>query len=119
MILKANGAYVATNAEFACSVFKQALGLMFRRNIPDGYALVFVMDKCRKVSLHMLFVPFPIDVIFLDNEKRIVKISELKPWVGLGFSGEKVKYIIEASRGTAIKAALRVGDKIEFRNDCV
>lgn len=118
MILKPSGEYVATSTEFACSVLKQALGLMFRKNIPEDYALIFVMDKNRKVSLHMLFVSFPIDAIFLDEDKKIVKISKLKPWTGLCSSGTKVKYIIETCKGTAEKAGLKVGDTLTFRNEC-
>ncbi|MCQ6962543.1 DUF192 domain-containing protein [Methanolobus chelungpuianus] len=118
MILKPSGEYVATSTEFACSVFKQALGLMFRKNIPEDHALIFVMDRSRKVSLHMLFVIFPIDAIFLDEDKRIVKISGLRPWTGLCSSGTKVKYIIETAKGTAKKAGLKVGDTLTFRNEC-
>lgn len=118
MILKSNGDYVATHVEFACSTYKQALGLMFRRNIPEDYALVFVMKKSTKVSLHMLFVHFPIDVIFLDEDKRIVKLSGLRPWIGLCSSDAKVKYIIETNKGIENKADLRVGDVLSFKSKC-
>ncbi|TGC11038.1 DUF192 domain-containing protein [Methanolobus halotolerans] len=118
MILKSDGEYVSTHVEFACSTFKQALGLMFRKNIPEGYALVFVMKKSRKVSLHMLFVNFAIGVIFLDEDKKIVKISQLRPWAGLCSSGTKVKYIIETSREIPEKADLHVGDMLSFKSEC-
>ncbi|MBN2111136.1 MAG: DUF192 domain-containing protein [Methanosarcinaceae archaeon] len=118
MILKSNGEYVATHVEFACSSFKQALGLMFRRTIPEDYALVFVMKKSRNVSLHMLFVNFPIGVIFLDEDRRIVKLSELKPWTGMCSSGTKVKYIIETNSGIAKKSDLHTGDVLFFGNRC-
>lgn len=118
MILKSNGESVATHVEFACSIFKQALGLMFRKNIPDDYALVFVMKKSQNVSLHMLFVSFSIGVIFLDEDKRIVKLDELKPWTGLSSSDAKVKYVIETSKGTLEKTDLHVGDKLSFKNEC-
>ncbi|MDW7733572.1 MAG: DUF192 domain-containing protein [Methanolobus sp.] len=118
MILKSNGDYVATHVEFACSTYKQALGLMFRRNIPDDYALVFVMKKSTKVSLHMLFVNFPIGVIFLDENKKVVKLSELKPWIGLCSSDTKVKYVIETNKGIEKKADLHVGDVLSFKSKC-
>ncbi|WP_406656328.1 DUF192 domain-containing protein [Methanolobus sp. ZRKC2] len=118
MILKSNGEYVATHVEFACSTFKQALGLMFRKDIPENYALVFVMKKCRKVSLHMLFVNFAIGVIFLDEDKRVVKLSELRPWTGVCSSDTKVKYIIETNKGIEKAANLNVGDVLSFENKC-
>ncbi|AFV24211.1 hypothetical protein Mpsy_2005 [Methanolobus psychrophilus R15] len=91
---------------------------MFRKNIPEGYALIFVMGKSKKVSLHMLFVNFAIDVLFLDEDKRIVKICGLRPWTGLCSSETKVKYIIETNTGKAKKAGLKVGDMLTFRNEC-
>jgi uncharacterized membrane protein (UPF0127 family) len=118
MILKPSGEYVATSTEFACSIYKQALGLMFRKNIPEDHALIFVMNKSKKVSLHMLFVAFAIDVLFLDENKRIVKICRLRPWTGLCSSGTRVKYIIETNKGKAKKAGLKVGDILTFRNEC-
>jgi hypothetical protein len=118
MILKSNGESVATHVEFACSIFKQALGLMFRKNIPDDYALVFVMKKSQNVSLHMLFVSFPIEVIFLDGDKRVVKLDRLKSWTGFSSSDAKVKYVIETSTGTLEKVDLHVGDMLSFKNEC-
>jgi uncharacterized protein len=118
MILKPSGEYVATSTEFACNAFKQTLGLMFRKSIPGDYALVFVLNKSKKVSLHMLFVNFAIDAIFLDENKKIVKISQLRPWTGVCSSETKVKYIIETDKGTAKKAGLKVGDILTFRNGC-
>ncbi|WP_406670836.1 DUF192 domain-containing protein [Methanolobus sp. ZRKC4] len=118
MILKSNGEYVATHVEFACSTFKQALGLMFRKDIPENYALVFVMKKCRKVSLHMLFVNYPIDAIFLDEQKRVIQTSSLQAWIGICSCKEKVKYIIETSHGKSDKIGITAGDKIYFENRC-
>ncbi|WP_406660107.1 DUF192 domain-containing protein [Methanolobus sp. ZRKC3] len=118
MILKSNGKSIATDIEFACSIFKQAQGLMFRKSIPDDYAMIFVLKKKSKVSLHMLFVNFPIDVIFLDEKKNVVKTSVLRPWIGTCSSDSKVKYIIETNPGTVKKRGIKNGDSISFENKC-
>ena len=118
MILKCNGKEIATDVDFACSLLSQAKGLMFSRKIPENYALVFVIKKVQKVSLHMLFVTYPIDVIFLDEQKRVIKTDSLKPWIGGSSSGEKVKYIIETSHGKNRKMNIKAGDMIEFKNKC-
>lgn len=51
-------------------------GLMFANEmIGDG----LLIDPCN--SIHNCFVKFPIDVIFLDRENKIVKIlRQFKPW---------------------------------------
>jgi Uncharacterized conserved protein len=118
MILISNGKEVATDLGFACSLFKQAKGLMFSRRIPDNYALVFVMKKAQKVSLHMLFVNYPIDAVFLDEQKRVIKTDSMQPWIGTCSCKAKVKYIIETSHGKSDKLGISIGDKFEFENQC-
>ncbi|WP_340819562.1 DUF192 domain-containing protein [Methanolobus sp. WCC4] len=118
MILISNGKEIATDVDFACNLLSQAKGLMFSRRISKDYALVFVMKKTQKVSLHMLFVTYPIDVIFLDEQKRVIRTDSLKPWIGSSSSREKVKYIIEMSHGKNRKMNIKEGDLFEFDNRC-
>ena len=114
MILKSNGKCIASDMEFAQGLLSQTKGLMFRKRISDDYALVFVLAKPRMISIHMLFVWFPIDVLFLDENKRIVKTAHLRSWTGLASSSEKIKYIIEIPEGSIPKNGLVVGEGLIF-----
>lgn len=114
MLLKSNGKIIASDVEFAQSFLSQTRGLMFRKNIRDNYALVFEMRKPKRVSLHMLFVVFPIDVLFLDESKTIIHMSQLSPWTGKASSGKKVKYIIELPDEIISKNDLAVGMQVSF-----
>ena len=114
MLLKSNGKVSASDMEFAQSVLSQTLGVMVRENIQSDYALLFKMRKPKQVSLHMLFVGFPIDVLFLDESKTITKTAQLSPWTGRVSSGEKVKYIIEMPDGAISKNDLAVGEQLSF-----
>jgi uncharacterized protein len=61
----------------ADSFFKRLKGLMFRKDqlVKEGLWII----PCN--SIHMCFMHFDIDAIFLDEEGRIVKMVEkLKPW---------------------------------------
>lgn len=82
------------------SLLSKARGLMFSRK----KNLVFVFGRPRRVSLHMFFVFFPIDVIFLDEDKKIIEIKrDLKPF-RFYTSKEKAKYAVELSeRGKKLK----------------
>ena len=52
----------------------------------------------QQVSLHMMMVFFPIDVILLDKEKKVVEIKRnLKPW-RMWSSAVPVQYVIELGR---------------------
>ncbi len=50
----------------------QMQGLMFSKK----RTLLFVFKKPRRISLHNFFVFFPINLIFLDDEKRVIEIRK-------------------------------------------
>jgi len=61
----------------------------------------------------MLFVFFPIDVIFLNKEKKVKDFSLLKPWIGYK-AAEDIKYILELKEGTIDRINITIGGKMEF-----
>ena len=74
---------LASDVDVADGLFSKGRGLMFRRSIPDDYALVFPFERSGTRSLHMVCVPFDIDALWLvDDEVRQVK--RLPAWTGLG-----------------------------------
>ena len=98
---------LASNIEIADSFLQQARGLMFRRSLADDAALVFQFESAAKRDVHMLFVPFAIDAIWLvDNE--VVGKKRLKPWIGLG--RETAETLVELPAGAA--EAVAVGDRV-------
>ncbi|MFC4321745.1 DUF192 domain-containing protein [Litchfieldia salsa] len=61
----------------ASTFFSRLKGLMFRIN-PLNQEGLWILP-CN--SIHMCFMFFPIDVIFLDKEYKVVKLVRgLKPW---------------------------------------
>ncbi|MFB6096653.1 MAG: DUF192 domain-containing protein [Haloferacaceae archaeon] len=90
---------LASDAEAADSLLAQGRGLMFRRSIPDDYGLVFRFGRPTTRSLHMLFVPFPIDAVWLlDGEVTAVK--RLRPWLGHGRA--RGDTVVELPAGAAV-----------------
>jgi uncharacterized membrane protein (UPF0127 family) len=112
-VLKYNGLKIARNIEFTRTTFSQVMGLMFRKSITYDYSMIFILKKPSQVSIHMLFVFFPIDVIFLNKEKKIMGFSRLRPWVGYK-AMEDIKYIIEMKAGTIEMFHLCTGGQMEF-----
>lgn len=93
-----------------CNNFlSQLKGLMFSRK----KTLIFDFKKEKKISLHMLFVFFPINVLFLNNNKEIVEIKKLNPFTFYK-SNESSRYIIEIPSKWFNKYNVDIGDKIEF-----
>ncbi|NJD53579.1 MAG: DUF192 domain-containing protein [Candidatus Methanoperedens sp.] len=112
-VLKYDGVMIANNIEFARTMAKQAIGLMFRRSILPDYSMIFILKKPSGVNVHMFFVFFPIDVIFLNNEKKVMGFSGLKPWVGYK-AMKDIKYVLEMKAGTIVKFNLSIGGQMEF-----
>jgi hypothetical protein len=98
---------LATRVEVADSFLARARGLMFRRSVPEDYALVFEFPRPAARSLHMVFVPFPIDAVWLvDGE--VTHVARLEAWTGIGRGRADV--IVELPGNAA--GEVRVGDRI-------
>jgi uncharacterized membrane protein (UPF0127 family) len=105
----AESARLADDVDIARSTFEQGRGLMFKSSIPDGYALVFPFGEVDTRWLHMLFVPFAIDALWLvDGE--VQKRKRLAPFVGLGRGSADT--IVELPAGAADEVA--VGDEVRL-----
>lgn len=95
--------------EKADTFFKRLRGLIGRKNLPQGYGLMIV--PCN--SIHMLFMKFDIDAIFIDKNFVIKKIVEnVKTWTGLAFCFGAWA-VVEVSAGEASRLNLAVGQKLE------
>jgi len=100
---------LATDVEVVDSFLSRARGLMFRRSVPDGYAMVFRFDDDAERDLHMVFVPFDLDAVWVvDGEVTATK--RLRAWRGLGAAVADT--VIELPAGAA--SDVDVGDAIRI-----
>lgn len=74
---------LAATVETADSTLSRARGLMFRRSLPDDYALLFRFGEADTRTLHMLFVPVAIDAVWLVDDE-VTAVKRLRPWIGVG-----------------------------------
>jgi uncharacterized membrane protein (UPF0127 family) len=101
---------LASDVDVARGLLQQARGLMFRRSIPDDYALLFPFDTPDTRSVHMMFVPFALDVLWLVDDEVAHK-KRLRPWVGLGRGTADA--IIELPAGVADEVS--EGDVVQIQ----
>ncbi len=103
---------ISTNAEILDDIFLKFIGLMFSKQAYK--ALILKFNKEKIISLHMFFVFYCIDVLFLDKNKTVVdKKENFKPFTFYK-SKKKAMYVIELLNGTIKKTKTEIGDKIEF-----
>ena len=86
------------------------MGLMFRKKLPAATGLF--LAPCS--SVHMCFMRFAIDVVYLDKEYNIVKVvNYLRPWIGLSVCANAWA-ALEMTAGEAERCGLEVGKRLEI-----
>ncbi|RQG96778.1 DUF192 domain-containing protein [Natrarchaeobius oligotrophus] len=107
-----SAAALATTVELADSIPRQLRGLMFRRSLPDDYALAFRFDAAKPRDVHMLFVFVPLDVVWVVDDE-VTRVERLRPW--RGFARERADLIVECPAGAA--ADVEPGDRLVLEDD--
>lgn len=69
---------VAEDASVAWTRLQRARGVMFRRSVPKG-AMVFPFDGAGRRGIHTLFVPMPLDVVWVVDG-RVTAVRRLRAW---------------------------------------
>lgn len=96
---------------------KRQLGLSFRKSIGDREAMIFIFENNGVRKFWMKDMLFPIDIIWLDQNKRVIHIEKnISPNTYPKSFGPETDslYVIEFNAGTAEKLSLSIGDIIEF-----
>jgi uncharacterized membrane protein (UPF0127 family) len=82
-------------------------GLLGRRTLPSGEGILLRPAS----SVHMAFMRFAIDAVFLDRDLRVLKIAaDLRPWRAAAARGSKS--VLEIPAGEAARRGLTVGDRL-------
>ena len=92
----------------ADTFFTRFAGLMFRNKLPAATGLF--LAPCN--SVHMCFMRFAIDVIYLDKDFKIIKVVQnLKPWISVSMC-RKAWAVVEMTAGEAVRCGCEVGKKL-------
>ncbi|MEI7961954.1 MAG: DUF192 domain-containing protein, partial [archaeon] len=116
-MLKVGKKVIMKNTRFAGNAWDRMRGLMFEDKNKFNYALIFDFPGESKIgtSLHMLFVFFPIDVLFLDKNKIVVDKTTLEPFTPNYTPKTAAKYVIELPKGKS--AGIKVGEKADWNTN--
>ncbi len=113
---------LSIDAEIASTTDSQTKGLSDRANLPTGRGMLFIYDDESSRSFWMKNVSFPLDIIWIDSNYKIVGIdrniqtelgksdSELAHY-GQAFQSQ---YVLEINGGTASKNNIQIGDTAHF-----
>lgn len=105
---------IASEITYCRSFLSRGLGLMGRRRLKESQAFIF--DERREsvttTAITMLFVFFPIAVIWLNGDKRVVAKVLARPWRLIYAPDKPARYYVEAH--PSILDKVNIGDMLEF-----
>ena len=97
-------------------------GMMFRPELPPDHGMLFIFNTLEPRAFWMYRTLHPLDIVWMDGEKRIVEIEENVPpcpsldarecpTVG-GVTSSL--YTLELAAGQVIRRGLKIGDQLQF-----
>jgi uncharacterized membrane protein (UPF0127 family) len=109
---------LAERLEDGSSFWAKFMGLMGRASLPPGDGLWLPGEN----GIHMLFMRFPIDVVFVspplgepNGRRRVLFVrSSVRPWRGVVWRVARAKGVLELPVGTIASTNTNVGDEIEI-----
>lgn len=103
------GKVLAEELEVERSFIGRTAGLMFRRRLDAGHGMWIV--PCN--GIHMMFMNFAIDAVFLDRKERVKKVyRKLPAWYGVVWLVWGAESVLELPPGSTAEIDLRPGDQI-------
>jgi len=108
---------ILISVEVADNPFKRALGLMFRKTLPELHGMLFIYPKETSEKFWMKNTSIPLDIIFVNSQNKVVDIIKNTTPYSLEPLGSKVpfKYAIEVNAGFADKYQISEGSAVEIR----
>ncbi len=112
----------AITAEVVLTPQEQAQGMMYRPYLGDDEGMLFSFEEIAPRGFWMFNTLIPLDIVWIDSNKRIVEISEMTPpclgtdprecpsYGGTIESG----YVLELAAGRVAAHGLEVGDQLQF-----
>ncbi|HVE83716.1 MAG TPA: DUF192 domain-containing protein [Myxococcales bacterium] len=104
------GTVLADRAGWARSFGARLKGLLGRSSLGPGEGLL--IEPCD--AIHMFFMRFPIDALFLDADRRVVRLyPRLPPWSATSRVRE-ARSVLELPAGAGEASGTRPGDLLRL-----
>jgi uncharacterized membrane protein (UPF0127 family) len=106
-LVREDATVVCERCAVAATPFRRLKGLLGRAGLEPGEGLLIRPTS----SIHMFFMRFPIDALFLDGELVVRKVvPALKPW-RIAFA-RGAKSVVELRAGEVERRGVGAGDRL-------
>jgi len=101
----------------------RAMGLMFRPSLPLDHGMLFLFERPDFHGIWMKNCKFPIDILWLDAEHKIVHLAEKVPPCTAKVDANcevyypiaRASYVVELNAGQARREKALVGSTVTFK----
>ena len=104
--------WLITHGRLANTFWSRLRGLLGSAPLQAGQGLILAGEK----SIHTLFMTFPIDVVYVDKNCKVIRVdSNMVPY-RLGPFITPSAYVLEMPVGTIAQTDTKIGDQLKFEN---
>ena len=101
----------------------RAMGLMFRPSLPLDRGMLFLFERPDFHAIWMKNCKFPIDILWLDEQHKVVHLAEKVPPCTARDDTQcpvysplrRASYVVELNAGQARREKALVGSSVEFK----
>lgn len=107
---------IGFRVEVAQTPQQQSRGLMFRTQLDDFAGMIFPYRVPQMLGFWMKNTPLPLDIIFIDEDRRIINIAAQTTPYSLDsvYSERPAMAVLEIAGGRAAQLGIKPGDKVEW-----
>lgn len=115
-LVTASGTHML-DVEIARTPEEQALGLMFRTELPENQGMLFPHETPRELTMWMRNTYISLDMVFIKEDGTVHRIeARTEPFSERIIASEgEVSAVLEIAGGAAARLGLEPGDKVRHR----
>ena len=104
---------VTVIAEIAHTPAQMQQGYMYRKEVKDGEAMLFVFERDQILSFWMKNTLVHLSIAYISSDGRIIEIYDLEPGnLNPVQSSRSLRYALEVPQGWFDRAGIGIGDRV-------
>ena len=102
--------------EIALTPAQHQQGLMYRKELKDGEAMLFVFERDQVLSFWMKNTLIPLSIAYIAQDGKILEIHDMEPGnLNPVHSSRSARYALEVPQGWFNRAGIEPGDRLEIK----
>ena len=108
---------VIIRAEIARTEAQRNQGLMYRKDLKDGEAMLFIFERDQPLAFWMKNTLLPLSIAYIAQDGRLLEIYDMEPGnLNPVKSSRSARYALEVPQGWFNRAGLGPGDRLDIQD---